>query len=286
MKKVIILKGLPASGKTTYAKKLIDENPGMYKRVNKDDLRAMLDNGKWSKSNENLVLKLRDDIILAALADGKSVIVDDTNLAEKHVLHIQELVKGKAVVETKFFEATVKECIERDLKRSVSVGEKVIRGMWEQFLKPQDEKLPHAIICDLDGTLALLNGRNPYDASTCEQDGLNEPVAQIIGDAIRRGLHMIFVSGREDKYRNQTKAFIVKHLADKSTDHGKWIFSYMLHMRKSGDKRKDSIIKREIFDEHIFGNFYVEFVLDDRNQVVEMWRELGLTCFQVAEGNF
>lgn len=57
-------------------------------------------------------------------------------------------------------------------------------------------------------------------------------------------------------------------------------------MRKSGDMRKDSIVKREMFDEHIRGRYNVNFVLDDRNQVVELWRSMGLTCLQVADGDF
>jgi hypothetical protein len=60
----------------------------------------------------------------------------------------------------------------------------------------------------------------------------------------------------------------------------------VLMMRKTGDKRKYSIVKKEIFNEHIKGKYCVDFVLDDRNQVVEMWRKLGLVCLQVAEGNF
>lgn len=290
MKKVIILKGLPASGKSTWARKIIDQYPGAYKRVNKDDLRAMLDNGKWSKTNESLVLNIRDSIILAALKDGKHVIVDDTNLVPKHESHIRELVKGKADVEIEFFEATVEECIERDLKRPVSVGESVIRGMWEQFLKPkvdpivQDEKLHHAIICDLDGTLALMNGRNPYDASTCEQDAVNLPVWEVvrfIGSLKSLGISssqvgIILMSGREDKYREQTERWLKKN----------GVIYDALYMRKTDDMRKDSVVKREMFNEYIRDKYFVKFVLDDRNQVVEMWRELGLTCFQVAEGSF
>ena len=57
-------------------------------------------------------------------------------------------------------------------------------------------------------------------------------------------------------------------------------------MRPEGNNEKDSIIKKRIYEDHIKGKFNVEFVLDDRNQVVEMWRELGLTCLQVAEGDF
>lgn len=57
-------------------------------------------------------------------------------------------------------------------------------------------------------------------------------------------------------------------------------------MRPEGNNEKDSIIKRRMFDEYIRGKYYVDFVLDDRNQVVEMWRNMGLTCLQVAEGDF
>ena len=61
----------------------------------------------------------------------------------------------------------------------------------------------------------------------------------------------------------------------------------MLEMRREKDGRQDAIVKRELFDTHILGKYYVEFVLDDRNQVVDLWRnDLGLTCFQVNYGDF
>jgi predicted kinase len=171
-KKVTILKGLPASGKSTWAKQLVDTQPGKYKRVSKDELRAMLDNTKWSKANEKFILKTRDTLILLALDQGYHVLVDDTNLHPKHEAAIRELVKGKAIVEVKdFTDVPLETCIERDRHRQNYVGEQVIRKMYRDFLAPKppvlvaDPILPTAIICDLDGTLALLNGRNPYDAS-------------------------------------------------------------------------------------------------------------------------
>ena len=57
-------------------------------------------------------------------------------------------------------------------------------------------------------------------------------------------------------------------------------------MRKLDDKRRDDIVKKELFDENIRGRFNVKFVIDDRNRVVDMWRQIGLTCFQVEEGDF
>jgi len=287
MKKVILTKGLPASGKSTWAKKVVETSPNMYKRINKDDLRAMLDCSKWSEDSEKFIIKTRDQLILSALEQGKHIIVDDTNLAPKHEAHIKQLVKGLAEVEIKdFTDISLDECIRRDQKRQNYVGEKVIRQMYNQFLAPKPEiqfycsLWPNAVICDLDGTLSLFekedetrsNYRSPYDASTCDNDLLNEVVYNIIS----KQENVLLVSGREDKYKEPTLRFLEQNNV-KFTE---------LIMRKSGDNRKDSIIKREIFENHIKGKYNIDFVLDDRNQVVEMWRSLGLTCLQVADGNF
>ena len=57
-------------------------------------------------------------------------------------------------------------------------------------------------------------------------------------------------------------------------------------MRNDFDERKDVIIKREIFEQEIKDKYNVMFILDDRNQCVDFWRKIGLTCFQVDYGNF
>ena len=285
MKKILLYRGLPASGKSTAARKMLDEYPGQYKRINKDDLRAMLDNGHFSRGNEKIVLKMRDMLILQALAEGKHVIIDDTNIHPKHALRISELVKGQAEVEViDFMHVDVETCIARDLARPKSVGERVIRRMWKEYLSftqpklVQNPDLPHAIICDLDGTIALLNGRSPYDATHCDQDLLNAPVADIVKRFQASGHEIIFLSGREDKFREPTVRFLVTHLGE--------TFPYQLIMRATADMRKDSVIKQELLEREILPHFQVDFVLDDRNQVVDMWRGLGLTCLQVDYGDF
>lgn len=280
MKKVIITKGLQGCGKTTWAKQMQVDFPHQYKRVSKDDLRSMLDNSVWSKGNEKFVLKLRDNIILQALEDGKHVIVDDTNLNAVHENHIKELVKGLAELEIKdFTDIDIETCIKNDAKRPNPVGEKIIRQTYKQWLykepvKPEYiEGLPNFVICDLDGTLAILNGRNPYDASTCADDLVNDVVLSLL-----KGKRVLFVSGREDKYCESTMTFLLKA---SPTFAGEPLF-----MRKTGDFRKDSIVKKEIYDEKIKGKFNIEFVLDDRSSVCKMWRSLGLTCLQIADGDF
>lgn len=138
------------------------------------------------------------------------------------------------------------------------------------------DALPLAIICDLDGTLAHLNGRSPYDASTCFDDSLNEPVAHIVRTYAGIGVAVILMSGRESRFRRPTERWLEHH----------GIAYSGLHMRRTKDFRKDAIVKTELFEAHIRGQFEVLFVLDDRDQVVEMWRQIGFACLQVAPGNF
>ena len=291
MKKVYILKGLPASGKSTWSRQQLKEHPNSYKRINKDDLRAMLDDNHWSRGNEKFVLTVRDLMIKEALKAGKHVISDDTNLAPKHETRIRQIVReycnetGEQVeVVVKYFDVELEECIRRDLGRTRSVAERVIRSMYKQFIDKtpqhpeplvQDKSLPKAIICDLDGTLAILD-RNPYKTGECEKDRLNVPIANMVKTYKQLGYQILIVSGRREEFLPQSKNWLTQHEIPYD----------FIAFRKNGDRGKDSMTKAVIFENEIKGKWYVEFVLDDRNQVVEMWRKLGLTCYQVARGDF
>ena len=90
---------------------------------------------------------------------------------------------------------------------------------------------------------------------------------------------ILFVSARPNKTRKDTREWMGKHLGHK-------LAACDLYMRADDDQREDSIVKREIYDTIIDPNYDVHLVLDDRDKVVSMWRRLGLTCWQVAEGNF
>lgn len=289
MLEIVVTRGLPASGKSTWTREKMEQYPGKYKRVNRDLLREMIDNRAWSKAREKHIRQAELTLAQYFLSQGFSVIVDDTNLSPSsqemwlelsRKLHVSHLIQD-------FTHVDVETCIERDRKRSNYVGERVIRRMYRDFLQPKpvtpeyDPNLPSAIICDLDGTLALMNGRNPYDASTCEQDSLNQAVAFIL-----RAMHQLYdrgelcyivlMSGREEQYREQTQRWLSKHEVQYDA----------LYMRSTGDNRKDCIVKEELYRAHVLGKYNVRFTLDDRNQVVDLWRRLGLTCMQVAEGDF
>lgn len=281
MKKLLMLKGLPASGKSTYAKELVQSSG--YTRVNKDDMRAMLHNSRWTKGNEKFVLKLRDHIVRTALGEGKSVVVDDTNFAPVHEETLRQIAQeNKVAFEVKFFDTPIEVCIERDLKRPSSVGERVIRQMYEQYLKPApavveyDPSLPSAVICDVDGTLAHMVNRGPYDTSKYLDDEKDELVHWAFARLAGEGATRIICSGRSEEFRAVTEQWLAEHGIT---------FDFLL-MRQAGDLRNDAIIKRELYEQHVKGKYNVRLVLDDRNRVVDMWRDLGLTCFQVAPGDF
>jgi predicted kinase len=288
--KLIMTKGLPGSGKSTWAKELVNRgvtklNPA-YKRINKDELRRMLDNGVHSKENEKFIVNARNSLVEAALKKGYNVIVDDTNLAPKHEIVLRDYaeVLGAEFEIKDFTDVPIEQCIANDLKRLESVGEAVIRKMHRDFLAPQAprmaspvpkyiEGLQDAILCDIDGTLALFGDANPFRRDF-SKDQVNEPIANLV--AMYSEYPRFLLSGRSDEFREVTSKWL--------DDNG--IPYTALFMRKKGDVRKDSIIKEEIYRKEIEGKYNVLFVLDDRNQVVELWRSLGLTCLQVAPGDF
>lgn len=285
MMKIIMTKGLPGSGKTSWAKKMQADNPGVYKRINKDDLRTMLDDSKHTKGNERFILEVRDNLINKALMEGKSVIVDDTNLDPKHEQRLKEIVTSwmapgdiRAELEIKdFTHVGLSECLYRDSQRENPVGSEVIIRMFERYLKKAllvDSSKPEAFIFDIDGTLAKMSGRSPYEWSRVGEDSLNLPVKKVL-DELGKIYKIIILSGRDGGCKTETLAWLSKNLIQYDE----------LMMRPEGNTERDSIIKRRMYDE-LKERYKIIGVFDDRDQVVAMWRELGLTCFQVDYGNF
>lgn len=288
--KIYFLRGLPASGKSTFARKKCEEDSNIV-RVNKDDLRAMM-GGKFTGAKESVVLRTRDNFILAATLSGKSVIVDDTNYHPKHLARVQEISNGLEV-EIVDFDTPVDECIKRDAKRDKPVGKAVIMDMYRKYVKqiPEHvqkvEGLPSAIIVDIDGTLAHMDGkRSPYDYTKVSEDRCDETIKRIVDTYHKMRYNVIIVSGRKDECREETLSWLRKNNIPISGVFKDGEMVLGLLMRKTEDNRADYIVKREIYEEHIKGRYNVEFVLDDRDQVVNMWREQGLKCLQVQEGNF
>lgn len=300
--KILMLKGLPASGKSTYAKQLVGSEPNKWKRVNRDSLRTMFAE-EFNDRNEKFILQLRDIVIDKALSNGYSVIIDDLNISKKHFARIQSMFGKKAEIEINdsFLSVPLDELIQRNANRpeNEQVPEKIIRDLYEQHVSgvtkevrgrmfknvaenrnytPYDPNLEDAVIFDIDGTLALMNGRSPFDWSRVGEDLPNEPVVRMFQKFVDDpGVSVYVVSGRDGSCRTETLNWMETY--------GILGFNW-LYMRPENDGRKDSIIKEEIYREKFEGKYNVIAVFDDRNQTVEKWRELGLLCLQVAPGNF
>lgn len=301
--RVILTRGLPASGKTTRALELVADSKGRMRRVNLDDLRAMLDPGtdreRKSKAHEETVLQIQDAAVLAAIDGGFDMIVDNTHLVSRIPNRLKRVVAGRAVFDVHdFTDVPVDECIRRDAARPNPVGEDVIRGMAKRLASVgksgwklnaeqlndvaatapyvADPSLPPAVVCDIDGTLANHVSRGPYEMERCEEDALNEPVSNALRLHARSGDLVVLLSGRGEEFRAHTERWLAT-----------WQVPYdELWMRPAGDVRGDDIVKGELFDAHVRGRFDVRLVYDDRDRVVALWRRMGLTCWQVNYGNF
>lgn len=289
---LIVLRGLPASGKSTWAKQQVLQGNGSIVRVSKDSLREMLDNSTFSKERERLIVAARDALVETYLAAGKTVIVDDTNYAPVHEQTLRGIAaKHGAELVVREFTVPLHVCIERDAQRALPVGEKVIRRMANQWLTEAEKRVPlrkfeidrmPAIIVDIDGTLALKRHRDIYDGSRCAEDEPNRDVVMLVSDwaaSHENSGEIIFVSGRSAEWRDETADWICKNLA-------MFDVRWSLFMRPRGDNRPDDVVKKEIYDAHIRDVYNVLFVLDDRDSVVRMWRDQGLTCLQVWWGAF
>lgn len=283
MAKIIFLKGLPASGKTTWSKNKLEE--GNYLWVNKDTIREML--GPFSKKREKDTIRIRNELIRLGLKMGKNIIVDDTNLNPVHERSVKQIAKENNAdfeINDSFMAVSPEECIKRDLERQKSVGASVIWEMFEKWMCPDKiQKLDdewdkrRCVIFDIDGTLAHnKEGRNIYDYSRVQED-TPDPLLSLIADSLNENvgkdyLDIVIVTGRNEDSRQATEDWLDNNMIPFKT----------LYMRPDGDKRPDEVLKKEIYENLIQPNWCVLGVFEDRPKVARMWRKEGLNVAQVG----
>ena len=309
MSKLIITRGLPASGKTTWARDWL-KGDANRSRVNRDDLRLMLHNGFRGDLEQSVITKVQHQTVDSLLRAGRDVVVDDTNLKLRNARDLHKLaVQAGAEFEVNdsFLGVSYVECMARNERRDVSVRvpRRAIQEMHDRYRPDRGLAYPHlvdlgveassvqrpyvadgtkpaAIIVDIDGTLAQMDGRGPHDYHLVHTDRPRPAVIEAVRLAFEAGYVVIFLSGRPDSCVGPTTAWLQHHI----TNHVERNTSMGLLMRKAGDMRKDSIVKYELFDSYVRDRYNVRWVYDDRDQVVDMWRSIGLDCFQVNYGSF
>lgn len=143
MKKIILTRGIPASGKSIWVKQEVLKDPEHSIRINRDDLRNM--SGKyWVPAREKYITACRNLLLNTAIyMNFNTIIIDDMNLNPRDIDYIIKAVnkfnkvlksKNQYKIEIKdFTNVPLNVCIERDSKRENPLGEKVIRGIFNKY---------------------------------------------------------------------------------------------------------------------------------------------------------
>lgn len=291
--KIIVLQGYPCSGKTTWAKEYLKDHEAVY--VNRDSIRCELNGGKYTLKKEDEVNAIESCRVIEGLDKGSDVIVDATNLNPKTIKKWQRLADLKgAEIDFKEFYVPIEEAIKRSKARKAEGGLYISKAVMTNFykkyyperlkeeltdkrkiLKP-DFTLHPAVICDLDGTLALHQGRDPFDWASIPEDAIDTRLEQILKDYCYQGVAIIFVTGRPERARAATEKWLFDHE----------LYSYKLYMRADNDFSHGDDYKRKVYNEHIKGDYNVYCVFEDSNKCVKMWRAEGLLTCQVENSDY
>ena len=308
-----ILVGLPASGKSSYAKTFTDSytygKRSKWASVNWDNLRWFDKYGnpkdyKFSRQNEDEIKKKSVEIAKDYVDYGFNLIIDNTNLSQATRDFWSNLAATwQMKVEIINFDTPLDECLRRNALRTG--WQKVPRAVIERMALFNDRidwsliylGFGQTVLVDIDGTLADGTHRQKYvryeDYESACGRGTNEkfkkdwktyfsllhldtpiiPVVEWVRSLYDQGYYICIVSGRDTTQGDRTVEWLSKHN----------VMYHRLFMRNGGDSREDSIIKKEILDK-ITPNIRVAFAIDDRPRVIRMWRENGIKVYDVGKG--
>ena len=312
-KKIILTRGIQASGKSTWAVNWVKEDPLNRIRYNNDALRDMSgvywpENSKALKKREDIIYKEKKNWVWNCMLAGYDIVIDNMNFNPKEKEFVDNLIKEfnennsndsgwVYSVEYKNFFIPVEECIRRDAMRPNPIGAKTIKDTHRRYrdtiasilnyeyvesLKKNDENKKNCIIVDIDATLCFnTNGRPYFGAGAAEGMKDDLPCMQTI-DLVNRYLKdpdtaVIILTGREDStdIRTATENWLKEHL-DGTPD------KILLRPLKNYSSGQDC--KYKMYQDFIEPYYNVLFVLEDSTKVVNMWREHGLICLQCNDG--
>lgn len=276
----IITVGISCSGKTTFANEMSKKG---FRDINRDWIRFNVvkpgqdwRNYKFSKANESEVTKIQGQMIMESFGKGENIIISDTNLNDgRRNTLIKSLTDLGYEVTIREFEVKLLDAFKRDTYRLNGVGRDVIyrqHQSWNDFkgrkVYEPDDALPKAVIFDVDGTIAQMNGRGPFEWSRVGEDVPRKLIIQMLHGYVNMGYIIIICSGRDDICRVETANWLNKHVGITNWHH--------LYMRKNGDFRKDDSVKEEIFWTSLANKYNIVACVDDRPQMIRLWHELQI----------
>jgi predicted kinase len=297
MNKLILTRGIQGSGKTTWARQWVEEDPENRVRINNDDIRNML--GKyWVTSRENLVSSIKKNMAEEAINRGYNIVVDNMNLNAKEILFWKDMVKMANMdpdgyqyeIEFKDFFIPLEECIRRDAMRSNPIGEKVIRETWKRYkhfiqtteveryvdnLRKYTGK-PKCIVIDMDSTMCFNTTKRPWFGDGAAEGMINDVPNTGMCDMIRKlqeDFVIVVATGRDTTQEAVTKEWLAKQGINVDE----------FYFRTNKDYRKGVVVKKEQI-EAILEKYDIVAIFDDCEPIVDMYREMGLTVLQPNKG--
>lgn len=305
MSRIIVTVGISGSGKSTLAHELWSTRPQSYVIVNRDKIRELLfgmtetnisdlywGSRKDITAREKQVTQYQSVMIHEALASGKTPVVDATHLTKKY---LQEFKYWNVPVELIWFDIQPETAFERIKDRPRKVSMEILKKQRAQFdtLKDQFEKssedfdytpvefnqnpeLPPAVLVDVDGTLAHMVFRQPYDWHRVEEDIIDEATVSLVRDLKAAGnTKIIICTGRDGVCLRHTENWLE---ANNIPYDG-------IFIRAHKDQRPDWVVKEEMWRK-IANVYYIDYMIDDRQQVVRRARALGLKVMNVEYHTF
>ena len=289
MKPILLLTvGLSGSGKTSWSTEFT-RNREDWVDLNRDDIRfALFTKGvrdfsqyKFSKDDEKRVTEVIEERAKWARYNKKSILISDTNLNPKtRAKWLQWAKENDYHYLIKEFPITFDEARKRDVKREGGVGIEVLWKQWMSWLEyvnydfyVPDTTKSKAILIDIDGTVAQMNGRKPYEWDKVGEDLPRQAPICLVQGMIEQGVTPIFLSGRDGICKDLTYKWILDNIME-------WYLpengGFHLFMRTAGDSRKDSVVKKELFDSYVRKNFNVVGAIDDRKSILELWTQMKI----------